>query len=469
MTRHGEPSAAQAQRVSSFITSLRWDEVPDDVRRKTALAAVDDLAAVVSGAPARSSRIAADYAAATFAAGATTLVSDARRIAAEGSAFANAVAANAYDIDDVGVHDWGHAGAQVFPTALALAEEAGAPGQDLLTAMLVGYEIAALTGVGMYADVPAGPEREYRGCGAWGAVACAAVAARLLGLGESETWHALGIAEYHAPHVELLRDVRHPAMVKHGHGPAALTGVMSARLAARGFTGIPSLLGVERLADGVDDLGVRYLIMGRGLEWKRYACCWWVHPALDAVAVIKATTPFAADEVSRIAVEAHHDSRLLGARPSVTTEEAQFNMAWPIAALIVDGEVSPAQVAEDRMDDESIRDLAARVELLESAELDRLFWLAETGAPEGREGARVLIELDDGRVLDSGIVSLARADESSWTAERMRGKFHWATRRVLTQGASEEICGLAEKLPALDDVRVLTAALRRHLFGSPRA
>ena len=121
------------------------------------------------------------------------------------------------------------------------------------------------------------------------------------------------------------------------------------------------------------------------------------------------------------------------------------------------------------MDDESIRDLASRVELLESAELDRLFWLAETGAPEGREGARVLIELNDGRVLDSGIVSLARADESSWTAERMRGKFHWATRRVLTQEASEEICGLAERLPALDDVRVLTAALRRHLFGSPRA
>jgi 2-methylcitrate dehydratase PrpD len=467
MTRHGEPSAAQAKRLSSFITSLQWDDVPDDVRHKTSLAALDDLAAVLSGAPARSSRIAADYAAATFAAGATTLVADARRTAAEGSAFANAVAANAYDIDDVGVHVWGHAGAQVFPTALALAEEIGASGQDLLTAMLVGYEIAALTGIGMYADVPVSPDRDYRGCGAWGAVACAAVAARLSGLGESETCHALGIAEYHAPHVELLQDVRHPAMVKHGHGPAALTGVMSARLAARGFTGIPSLLELERLADRVDDLGVSYLIMGRGLEWKRYACCWWVHPALDAVAAIIATTPFTADEVSRIAVEAHHDSRLLGARSSVTTEEAQFNMAWPIAALIVDGDVSPAQVAEDRMTDEGIRDLAARVELLESAELDRLFWLAETGSPQGREGARVLIELKDGRVLDSGIVSLARGDESSWTTERMRDKFHWATRRVLTQPASEEICGLAESLPALDDVRVLTAALRRHLFEPP--
>ena len=118
------------------------------------------------------------------------------------------------------------------------------------------------------------------------------------------------------------------------------------------------------------------------------------------------------------------------------------------------------------MSDERIRNLATRVELLESAELDRLFWLSETGSPQGREAARVLVELHDGRVLDSGIVSLSRADESAWTTERMRGKFHWATRRVLTQQASEEICELAERLPVLDDVRVLTAALRSHLFES---
>jgi 2-methylcitrate dehydratase PrpD len=466
MASQAKESAPQAERVSSFITSLQWDDVPDDVKQKAALAALDNLAAVVSGAPAKSSRIAAEYAAAAFSAGATTLIADARRTVAEGSAFANAVAANAYDIDDVSIHNWGHPGAQVFPTALALAEASGGSGRDLLTAMLVGYEIAARTGICMYADVPVSPERDYRGCGAWGAVACAAVAARLLRLGENETWHALGIAEYHAPHVQLLRDVRHPAMVKHGHGPAALTGVMSARLSACGFTGIPSLLGQERFSGTVRDLGVRYLIMGRGLEWKRYACCWWVHPALDALAELIAATPFTADEVSRILVEAHHDSRLLGARSPFTTEEAQFNMAWPIAALIVDGDVSPAQVAEGRMSDERIRNLATRVVLLESAELDRLFWLSETGSPQGREAARILIELHDGRTLDSGVVSLPRADESSWTAERMREKFHWATRQVLTQQASEQICELAERLPVLDDVRVLTAALRSHLFAS---
>ena len=466
MTGLTELPASPAKPLTSFITSLEWDDVPDDVKQKTVLAAIDDLAAVISGAPATSARIAADYAAATFSAGEATLVADVRRTRAEGGAFANAVAANAYDIDDVSVHNWGHPGAQVFPTALALCEEQGRSGRDLLTALLVGYEIASVAGLCLYADVPVSPERDYRGCGAWGAVACSAVAARLLGLGENETWHALGIAEYHAPHVELLRDVAYPAMVKHGHGPAALTGVMSGRLAARGFTGIPTHLGDDRFTERMSELGVRYFIMGRGLEWKNYACCWWVHPALSAVEAIMQATPFTADDVSRITIEAHHDSRLLGAAKPATTEEAQFNMAWPIAALIIDGDVSPGQVAEDRMDDESMLSLVSRIELRESAELDRLFWLADSGSPEGREGARVLVELRDGRVLDSGIVSLPPCEESTWTTERMRGKFHWATQRVLTEGASEEICGLVEDLSVLDDVRVLTAALRGHLFES---
>lgn len=466
MSQLPELPVMPSQPLTSFITSLQWGDVPDDVKEKTILAAIDDLAAVISGSPATSARIAADYAARTFSAGAATLVADARRTTAEGGAFANAVAANAYDIDDVSVHNWGHPGAQVFPTALALSEEQGRSGRDLLTALLVGYEIASVAGLCLYADVPVSPERDYRGCGAWGAVACSAVAARLLGLGESETWHALGIAEYHAPHVELLRDVAYPAMVKHGHGPAALTGVMSARLAERGFTGIPTHLGDDRFAERMSELGARYFIMGRGLEWKNYACCWWVHPALTAVGAIMQATPFTADDVSRIAIEAHHDSRLLGAATPTTTEEAQFNMAWPIAAFIIDGDVSPGQVAEDRMSDESMLSLVARIELRESAELDRLFWLADSGSPEGSEGARVLVELRDGQVLDSGIVSLPRCEESTWTRERMKGKVRWATRRILSEEASQEIYELTEKLPELDDVRALTAALRSHLFGS---
>lgn len=43
-----------------------------------------------------------------------------------------------------------------------------------------------------------------------------------------------------------------------------------------------------------------------------------------------------------------------------TTEEAQFSLPWPVACALVDGEVGPDQVLEDRLRDVELRRLAAR-------------------------------------------------------------------------------------------------------------
>jgi 2-methylcitrate dehydratase PrpD len=59
-----------------------------------------------------------------------------------GAAFANGNAANGIDIDDSARYAYGHAGAQIFPTALAVAEAMGRSGAEMLTAMIVGYEVA---------------------------------------------------------------------------------------------------------------------------------------------------------------------------------------------------------------------------------------------------------------------------------------------------------------------------------------
>jgi 2-methylcitrate dehydratase PrpD len=88
-----------------------------------------------------------------------------------------------------------------------------------------------------------------------------------MNLTREQTKHALGIAEYHAPNLSMMRDVDHPAMVKHGIGWGAMTGILSAQLAAHGFTGIPSLLSFEKYQDWVRDIGKTFLIVG-GVAWK---------------------------------------------------------------------------------------------------------------------------------------------------------------------------------------------------------
>ena len=63
-----------------------------------------------------------------------------------------------------------------------------------------------------------------------------------MGLDQETIKNALGIAEYHAPNLPMMRDIDHPSMVKHGIGWGAMNGIVSAQLAERGFTGVPSIL-----------------------------------------------------------------------------------------------------------------------------------------------------------------------------------------------------------------------------------
>ena len=153
------------------------------------------------------------------------------------------------------------------------ARNAGQADAPLLEALVVGYEIAIRAGRCWHAH-----HADYQADGSWGSVACAAAAAHLMGLDPERIGHALGIAEYHAPNAPMMRDIAEPAMVKHGIGWGAMTGVTAAELAACGYTGIPSLLGFPEFAGWVGDLGQTYWMT----DWvfhKSWASCAWGHAA----------------------------------------------------------------------------------------------------------------------------------------------------------------------------------------------
>jgi len=212
--------------AAQFIATVTWQSLHHAVQEKALMCLVDNLGAMLAGTLTRISQIGAEYAAITWPGDQATIVLHAKHASAIGAAFANGCAANAIDIDDSARYAYGHAGAQIFTTALAVAEAHGLSGAQLLTGMVVGYEIAHRVGRCWHASRPI-----YQACGSWGSVVCAAVAAHLMGLPAEQAWQALGIAEYHDPNLPMMRDIDHPTMVKHGIEWAAMTGIVSAELA----------------------------------------------------------------------------------------------------------------------------------------------------------------------------------------------------------------------------------------------
>jgi 2-methylcitrate dehydratase PrpD len=375
------------------------------------------------------------------------------RANAAGAAFVNGNANNGIDIDDSTRYAYGHAGAQLFPTVLAVAEAFERSGAQLLTALVTGYETAHRIGRCWHAS-----RDVYQACGSWGSVACAAAASQLMGLSAEQTWHALGIAEYHAGNLPMMVDVARPGMVKHGIGWAAMSGVVAAGLAARGFTGAPSLLSFDEYQEWGSDIGVNYLMVD-GVAWKaaRYACCGWAHAGVEGARRLVQENGIDLAAIDNILVEGCHGTASLFTGLPSTTEEAQFSQAWPLAAMLIDGEIGPAQLLEARLADPQISELAQKVTVVENAELEALCQLFEQGHPEGHFASKVTITMQDGRVFHSGLVDGGlRWAQPGWDEARMSDKFRWLAGFVLPEAHIEVVLERLWRFEEVECVRQFT-------------
>jgi len=419
--------------AAQFIADTRWDDLPGAVQYKVKMCLVDIVAAIVGGVLTPISDIAAAYAPQAWTGNQATILLHDRRASAAGAAFANACAANGLDCDDGGSYTRGHQGAQVFPTALAISEKLDLSGSAMLAAVVVGYEIShRFARCWHHYQGPV-----YQADGSWGSVACAATAANLMGLDTAA----------------IIQ------MVKHGHGWAAMTGIMAAELAEGGFTGIPGLMGFQEYQDWVTTLGDEYIFVD-GVDFKRYCSCGWSHMAIAAVQKLQTEGDWNVEDIKSIRVEGHHWTAVLHTSHPTTTEQAQFSVKWPLAAYLVDGEVGPDQILEHRFSDPSINGLVDKIELMESEELNDLYRPIFEGGDEGLSASRVIIHLEDGRTFDSGLVSDACRINARGDEERLEEKFRWLTGYVLEEDQIEPLLKMLWRFDAVQDVREFTSLLR---------
>ncbi len=436
------------QIAARFIKEASWQGLPNEVRQKAKTCLLDNLGCMIAGSQARITRICRDYVDTIWHQGnEASLVMQGSKSSLLGAAFVNANAANATDMDDDGLYCDGHPGGQLIPTTLALAEKYGLGGQQLLSALVVGYEVAHRAG-GCWHD----HHSVYQACGSWGSVANAAVAARVMGLDEEQIQHALGIAEYHAGNLPMMRDVDSPAMVKHGLGWAAVTGLMAAGLAAKGFSGIPSLLGFDRYRSWTESFGKDY-IMVRGVSFKRYSSCLWGHPAIVACQKVISENNLSVDRIVKIVVHGFHEMKRIGDHLPRTEEEAQFNVAWPLAVYLLHGEISPRHILQANLTDRDTIELAKRIEVVESEEMNRAHRLDSYPC-------RVEVILPNEQCLDSGLVRYEHSSTGETETEfgdytrhaDVVAKFKHITEPVIGRSAAGDLLELVENMDSLEDL-----------------
>lgn len=431
----------------SFLHDVSFDELPDAVVRRAKLYLLDLLGVAAGGRQTRLSQIAHGFAARQLGcqSGGARLLFDDRTASPAGAAFAGASTIDSFDAHDGHALTKGHAGVALLPALLAVADS-GAPvqGQDFLTSLVMGYEIATRAGMALHSSVP-----EYHTSGAWNALGCAAIVARILGLSAEATRHALGTAEYYGPRSQMMRAIDHPTMVKDGSAWGALAGVSAAYLAADGFTGAPAVtVEADTLAPIWSDLGQRWRILEQYV--KPYPVCRWAQPAVEAASKLRRQHDIRAERIGRVRIETFDHAVRLGNRLPRTTEEAQYAIGFPVAAFLVNGQIGAAEISDAGLRSPQIAALCQKIELQANPAFSARF-------PAERI-AVVTIEQADGTVWTSEPTS-ARGDPDQPLPEaEIVGKFRQLT-EILTQERRMDIERAVAELPQSDSRALRDAVL----------
>jgi len=442
-------------RLADFTLTQAATEIPATARARAALLLLDTLGIAAAAAPMEAGIIARDMAVALYGAGtpdqAVPILFDGRKVSVAGAGFAAAS-----QIDNLDGHDGfnptkGHIGVAVVPALAALA--AARPdlgGAEALAALVIGYEVAGRAGLALHDTVS-----DYHTSGAWNALGVAAMAARLRGLNPGQLRHALGIAEYHGPRSQMMREIANPTMLHDGSGMGAMVGLSAAVMAEAGFTGAPAItLEAPEAAAHWDDLG---RIWQTELQYiKPYPICRWAHAPIDAAHDLRRDHALLPDQITGIKIRSFANAVALYPGLPETTSQAQYSLPFSVAAMLTHGQVGLAQISETGLADPQVARLVGLTTLQTEPR-------HETRFPDGR-WADIEVTLADGRVLKSGDHNARGGPDEPFSEADICAKFMSFAAPVLGQARAASIC---DACLALDTDDAPFATLLDLLYAAP--
>jgi len=405
--------------IAEFVSGLRYDAIPREVRERVKLLMLDALGCALYGARLPWCRILQRTLGKLDRSRACAVWGTRQRLSAPHAALANGTQVQGFELDDVHRQGVLHVGAVVLPALVAVSEMRRMSGSEFLASAVAGYEIGPRVGLCM------GPEHIGQGwhSGATlGVFSAAAGAARGLKLGADKTVHALGIAGTQAAG---LMAAQYGAMVKRMHaGRAAQSGLYGALLAQSGFTGIPDVLESEyggfctTFSRSQDRFKLAELTAGFGSVWqtmgvalKFYSCVGSNHTTLDALRELQDERPFGPKDVEKIVVHASKvtlDHAGWKYRPAGIAS-AQMNLSFCVATLLLEGDCFVDQFGEKAVAD------PRRLALAEKVEVRADPGITARGS-NFRHAVRVEVHLADGSALERA-VETPRGSEPNFASE----------------------------------------------------
>lgn len=387
-----------AHSLAEFLTQVSSVDLPPQTVEHAAMLIASTIASAALGSEIASATIiralarehgGTPEASIWFDPGPKLPVADAARV--------NAVMSDAAASDDSDLRNIVHTGTTLVSTSLALAERTGASGQEVLAAIVLGYEAAGRIGE---AITPNFRHRGFHGCIV--AIFGGAVATgRLLGLDAAHMAQAIALS---ATSMGGLAAAANTSVAREYHaGLAAMLGIHAALAAQRGYVAEESILetrqGFCEVYGGTDGQGVTRDL---GKEWdiltdmaiKLVPGGHPSHALAEAAANAARAGNIAPDDVETITLSRPGVTALSGPLHPADLIDMAHSPAYFLAAGVADKDFSWVHATAAKITDPVIHQLLEKVRV---------------GAPPSenvecyKQGATVTIRTKDGRTFSSTV------------------------------------------------------------------
>ena len=443
--------------LAAYAADLAHHHLSEEVRNRTRMFVLDGLGVMlgaVAFAERDGDRCLDRYLELAAPPGAGTVVGSRLKTTPMMAAFANGTLSEVLDCQDTNITARIHNGAAIIPAALAMGEVLASSGRDVMAAVVAGYEVGCRLGLATQ------PEHWYSGfqiTGTFNTCGAAATAGRLMGFGADDMAAALGISGFIIP-VSNGDNVFKGHSIKPIHGgQPAMCGLSAAYLAQSGYRAGPlegeppryhaalHILGRENpdLAEAVRGLGEVWHALEVG--FKPYPVGLFNIGPVEAALALVAERPIAAADIEAVEIRTYHDARkFTGEKYTTATSnyvDAHLSMPYSVAVTLIDGEMTPGQLARDRLADGAVHALAQRVKVVEVEEFNAMY---------PHEWPLVLeVRLKDGEVCEK------RIDQVKWSPRRPPP---WDEMAEKFTAMAEPVIGPARAADVIDFVAALDDA-----------
>lgn len=460
-----EGSAGAGYPRPTLVQELARRVLDFDKRQLTARAILqakagilDTIGVTLAGYPEPCTQILLKTPGVATAPGPALIFGSSRRTSVLDAALINGTASHALDFDDFSGVMGGHHSVPLVSTLIALAEERGGSGVDLITAYVVGVEVqirlARAVNFHHY-------DKGWHPTSTLGVFGATAAACHFMKLNQAQTTMALCIAASLSSGLKA----NFGTMTKPLHvGQCSRNGVLAALLAERGFDAASDVFehrqGFLNVFNGPGKFDTDKLFENWGDPWeveaksialKQFPCCGSTHPAIAMALRLRREERIEIADVARIEILPHgRRLRHTNTPHPATSLEAKFSVQYVVARALSDGTVRLKDFEGEAHLDPKIQ------HLLNLTTADPHPDMADDA--EDQWGAEVIVTLRNGNRHARRIDNLVgRGGDNPMSSDEMWNKFSDCAMRSLPRN---QVASLFEQLEAVEKVASIAQVTR---------